>query len=170
MQSKRFEGMTCPVADVVGALGDRWATLIMRDLMLGLSRYEELHQSTGITNATLSNRLKLLERNGLVQRQLYQSRPARYEYLTTSMGRKIGLVLMAMIQVGDSWNLEGLSGSPFKFIDTRSGRPVKLALVDAETDAAVRPQDVEVQEGPGADEVMQRRFSNLHSPASHWFT
>ncbi len=169
MQSKGFEGMTCPVADVIGALGDRWGTLIVRDLMLGLSRYDELRQSTGITNATLSDRLKVLERNGLVQRRLYQSRPDRYEYLVTPKGRDIGLVLMAMIEVGDKWNLPGLSGPPLKFIDTRSGHAVKLALVDAETGAAVRPQDVQIKDGPGADDVVKERMSRIQPQASSWF-
>ncbi|MBN9169851.1 MAG: helix-turn-helix transcriptional regulator, partial [Microbacterium sp.] len=68
MRSKDFEGMVCPVADVMGAIGDRWGALVMRDLLLGLTRYDDLRRSTGITNATLSDRLKALERNGLIER------------------------------------------------------------------------------------------------------
>ena len=112
MRSKGFDGMTCSIASVMGALNDRWGALIIRDLFLGLTRYDDLHRSTGITNATLSDRLKVLEQNGLVERQKYQSRPDRYEYVLTARGRDIGLVLLAMMQVGDKWNLAGLDGPP----------------------------------------------------------
>ena len=53
MKSKSFEGMVCSIAGVLEAVGDRWAVLILRDLSLGLSRYEDLRRSTDVTNATL---------------------------------------------------------------------------------------------------------------------
>ena len=74
MRSKGFEGMACSIASVLGAIGDRWGALVLRDLHLGLRRFDDLRQSTGITNATLSDRLKALELNGLIERQ--QSRVA----------------------------------------------------------------------------------------------
>ena len=59
--------MTCSIASVMGALGDRWGALIMRDLTLGLTRYDDLRRSTGVTNATLADRLKMLEQSGLIE-------------------------------------------------------------------------------------------------------
>ena len=69
MKSKSFEGMACSIAGVLEAIGDRWAVLILRDLSLGLSRYEDLRRSTDVTNATLSDRLKHLEEHELVERR-----------------------------------------------------------------------------------------------------
>ena len=69
MKSKSFEGMVCSIAGVLEAVGDRWAVLILRDLSLGLSRYEDLRRSTDVTNATLSDRLRHLEDNGLIERR-----------------------------------------------------------------------------------------------------
>ena len=46
MRSKSFEGMACSIAGVLDAVGDRWAVLILRDLSLGLSKYEDLRKST----------------------------------------------------------------------------------------------------------------------------
>ncbi|MDI7048078.1 winged helix-turn-helix transcriptional regulator, partial [Escherichia coli] len=60
MRSKGFDGMVCSIAGAMAAIGDRWGLLILRDLVLGLSRYDEFRQSSGITNATLSDRLKHL--------------------------------------------------------------------------------------------------------------
>ena len=93
MRAKSFEGMACSIAMVLDAVGDRWAMLVLRDLVLGLRRYDDLRRSTGITNATLADRLKLLEQNGLIERSLYQSAPERYEYLPTAKGLDVALVL-----------------------------------------------------------------------------
>jgi DNA-binding HxlR family transcriptional regulator len=51
----------------------------LRDLSLGLSKYEDLRKSTDVTHATLSDRLKHLEENGLIERRQYQTGPDRYE-------------------------------------------------------------------------------------------
>lgn len=76
MKSKGFEGMACSIAGVLAAIGDRWAVLILRDLSFGLSKYEDLRRSTGVTNATLSDRLKHLEENALIERRRYQVNPS----------------------------------------------------------------------------------------------
>jgi DNA-binding HxlR family transcriptional regulator len=158
MRSNGFEGMVCSIATVLSAMGDRWGALIVRDLFLGLSRYDDLRRSTGITNATLSDRLKALEQNALIERRLYQSRPDRYEYLLTAKGRDLGLVMQAMVQVGDRWSSERAGGPPLRFIDRRSGRIVKLAAVLPETGEAVGAGDVTIAAGPGADDVMTWRL------------
>jgi DNA-binding HxlR family transcriptional regulator len=159
MRSKNFDGMVCSVASVMGALGDRWGTVIVRDLFMGLSRYDDLRRSSGVTNATLSDRLRLLEENGLVRRRKYQSRPDRYEYLLTPKGHDIGLVLLAMMQVGDKWNLLGLDGPPLRVIDRTSGHRVKVALVDAKTGEPTNPKNLAIEVGPGADDATKWRLA-----------
>jgi DNA-binding HxlR family transcriptional regulator len=143
----------------MGALGDRWGVLIVRDLFLGLARYDDLRRSTGITNATLSDRLRALEQNGLIERRKYQSRPDRYEYVLTKRGVDVAFVLLAMMQVGDKWNLAALEGPPLRFIDAGSGRQVKLGIVDAETGERVDPGYMKVEAGPGADDLTRWRIS-----------
>ena len=130
MKSKSFDGMACSIAGVLEAIGDRWAVLILRDLSLGLSRYEDLRRSTGVTNATLSDRLKHLEDNELIERRRYQLNPERYEYVLTAKGRDIILVIQALAQVGDKWAVSGNAGPPLKFVDRKTGHTVKLAMVD----------------------------------------
>ena len=161
MKSKSFEGMACSIAGVLEAIGDRWAVLILRDLSLGLSRYEDLRRSTGVTNATLSDRLKHLEDNELVERRRYQTNPERYEYVLTPKGRDTLLVLQALLQVGDKWAVSGDAGPPLKFVDRKTGHPVKLAMVDNETGQRVRTQDLQPQEGPGADELIRWRLTHF---------
>jgi DNA-binding HxlR family transcriptional regulator len=161
MKSKSFEGMACSIAGVMEAIGDRWAVLILRDLSLGLSRYEDLRRSTDVTNATLSNRLKHLEDHELVERRQYQTNPERYEYVLTAKGRDTTLVLQALLQVGDKWAVSGDAGPPLRFVDRKTGHPVKLARVDNETGQLVRLQDVQPQAGPGADELVRWRLTHF---------
>src|SRR6516165_774962 len=130
MRSKSFKGMACSIAGALEAIGDRWAVLILRDLMFGLSKYEDLRRSTGVTHATLSDRLRHLEENELIDRRLYQRRPDRYEYALTRKGTDIILVIQVLAQIGDKWQVAAEVGPPLKFINKHSGRPVKFALVD----------------------------------------
>ena len=161
MRSKSFEGMTCSIAGVLDAVGDRWAVLILRDLSLGLSKYENLRKSTGVTHATLSDRLKHLEENELIERRQYQTGPDRYEYLLTRKGWDIVLVIQALAQVGDEWAITGDDGPPLKFVDKDSGRAVKLALVDEKSGKVVRLRDVRPQAGPGADDLVRWRLTKF---------
>jgi DNA-binding HxlR family transcriptional regulator len=151
--------MVCSIAGVLDAVGDRWAMLILRDLSLGLSKYEELRQSTDITHATLSDRLKHLEENELIERRRYQTGPERFEYVLTRKGRDIILVIQALAQVGDKWKVAG--DAPLKFFNRNSGRGVKLALVDEKSGELVRLRDVYPEAGPGADDLVQWRLTKF---------
>ncbi|MDF8315842.1 helix-turn-helix domain-containing protein [Serratia nevei] len=159
MKAKGFEGMTCSVAHVLSALGDRWGAILMRDLLLGLSRYDDLRQSTGITNSTLADRLRALEGSGLIEKRQYQTRPDRYEYLPTEKGKDLGLLVMAMIQIGDKWNLSELTGPPLRVVDRATGHPATLRVVDAVTGESLPPQNLALAAGPGADEITRWRLA-----------
>jgi len=161
MKSKSFDGMACSIAGVLEAIGDRWAVLILRDLSLGLRRYEDLRRSTGVTNATLSDRLKHLEDNELIERRRYQTNPERYQYFLTPKGRDTILVMQALLQVGDKWAVSGNAGPPLKFVDRKTGHAVRLAMVDNETGQRVKTQDLQPQAGPGADELIHWRLTHF---------
>ena len=88
MKPKSFAGMHCSIAGALELIGDRWALLVIRDLSLGLRRYDDLRASTGIPAATLAARLKHLQAAGIVERVRYQERPPRDEYRLTPKGRK----------------------------------------------------------------------------------
>jgi DNA-binding HxlR family transcriptional regulator len=163
MRSKSFEGMVCSIAGVLDAIGDRWAMLILRDLGLGLSRYDDLRKSTGVTNATLSDRLKHLEENGLIERRLYQTGPDRHEYILTRKGADVILVIQALAQVGDKWQIAADEGPPLRFINKNSGRAVKVALVDEKSGEVVRLRDIRPQAGPGADDLVRWRLTKFRN-------
>jgi len=94
-------GQSCPVAKSLEVVGDRWTLLIVRDLLRGTRRFQDLQSSlAGIAPNILSDRLKLMERHGLVDRSLYSERPRRAQYALTEKGRGLGLVVGALASWG----------------------------------------------------------------------
>jgi DNA-binding HxlR family transcriptional regulator len=87
-----------PVARTLSVIGSSWTCLILRDfLQHGARRFQDLQDSLdGIAPTTLSERLRTLERNGVVERRFYSMNPPRAEYVLTAKGRDLGPILSAM--------------------------------------------------------------------------
>ncbi|MBT2792083.1 winged helix-turn-helix transcriptional regulator [Paraburkholderia strydomiana] len=133
MRSENFNGMVCSIAGVMAAISDRWGLLILRDLVFGLSRYDEFRQSSGVTNATLSDRLKSLETNGLVERRRYQVNPERFEYLGDSKGlADRPLDANTRPDRGSPGRLRRVR-APMEFVNRKTGAEVQWSFIDQET-------------------------------------
>ncbi|MGH8581023.1 MAG: winged helix-turn-helix transcriptional regulator [Gammaproteobacteria bacterium] len=96
--AKSYSISECPVARTLDLIGERWTILLLRDLLLtGPRRFQDFQESLpGVAPNTLSARLKALEDNGLVRRQLYSERPLRLEYALTEKGMSLGPVMKAL--------------------------------------------------------------------------
>jgi DNA-binding HxlR family transcriptional regulator len=88
----------CPVARTGSIIGSSWTCLILRDFLLhGERRFQDLQESLdGIAPTTLSERLRSLEHNGIVERRFYSMNPPRAEYVLTAKGRDLGPIVSAM--------------------------------------------------------------------------
>jgi DNA-binding HxlR family transcriptional regulator len=87
----------CPVARALDVVGDRWTLLLIRDLLGGKRRYGEfLASSEKIPTNILADRLKRLEREGLIRRVPYSAHPPRDEYELTVQGRELGAAVEAL--------------------------------------------------------------------------
>jgi DNA-binding HxlR family transcriptional regulator len=93
----------CPVARTLDLIGERWTVLLLRDLLQqGPRRFQDFQASLpGVAPNTLSARLKAMEDNGLIERQLYNERPPRLEYVLTDKGRSLGPIVRAMRDWGN---------------------------------------------------------------------
>lgn len=140
-------------------IGDRWAFLIIRDLALGLCRYDDLQASAGIPSATLSARLKHLVSSNIVERVRYQERPPRDTYRLTEKGRDLWKVSVALREWGDRWDASGFGAPAIEMVDRESGRALALALVDTQTSEVVPLERAELRPGPGADDAVLRLFT-----------
>jgi DNA-binding HxlR family transcriptional regulator len=115
-------GQACPVARSLDLLGERWTLLIVRDLLQGPGRFQELSESlVGIGPNLLSERLKLLEQHGIVSRRFYSDHPPRAEYLLTERGQELGVVIGALA----SWGARH-AGSPFTPVHAACGQPAEV--------------------------------------------
>jgi DNA-binding HxlR family transcriptional regulator len=91
----------CPVACALDVIGDRWTLLVVRDLRGGKRRYGELLRSAeSIPTNILADRLKRLERAGLVRRVQYSAHPPRAEYELTEAGAGLEETLDAIARWG----------------------------------------------------------------------
>jgi DNA-binding HxlR family transcriptional regulator len=160
MRSKGFDGMICSIAGVMAAIGDRWGLLILRDLVLGLRRYEDFRYSTGVTHATLSDRLKHLEANDLIERRRYQTNPERFEYLLTKKGWQVAAIMPVLAQIGDRCDASGADGPPMKFVNRKTGADIGWGFFDKKTGERLGAKDLAIKEGPGADELVRWRLSH----------
>ena len=88
-------------ADIVGA---KWTALLIYDLAGGTRRFRELeHSCAGISSRTLAERLRTLEREGVVRRHSYPESPPRVEYELTDKGRDLLPIIDAMTAFGRTW-------------------------------------------------------------------
>ena len=102
----------CPIANILDIAGDKWTLLIVRDLLyFGKSRFQELSESPEkIPSNILADRLKRLERDGLVVKTPYQTNPTRYAYALTSRGADLRSILEAMLD----WSIKYVPGTAKK--------------------------------------------------------
>jgi DNA-binding HxlR family transcriptional regulator len=96
-----FERSCCPITNGLDIFGDKWTLLIIRDLVLGKKRYQDLISSPEkIASNILADRLKKLETASLITRRVYQQKPVRYEYVLTEKGQDLKPVLEAISRWG----------------------------------------------------------------------
>src|SRR5439155_21163092 len=83
--------------------GDRWGLLVVREILRGVTRFNELERSLpGISRSTLAQRLRLLEKEGIVERRTYTDRRST-EYTPTDAGRDLINVIVAVGEWGVRW-------------------------------------------------------------------
>ncbi len=93
-------GRPCPIAAALELVGERWALLIVRELALGNSRFEDIVRGTGAPRDRVAARLKALDAAGVIQRVRYRAAPPRYDYQLTDSGRALLPVLDALLVWG----------------------------------------------------------------------
>src|SRR5882724_2351992 len=97
-------GTTCAVAATAEIIATKWTPLIIHDLSEGARRFMQLEKACpGISPRTLSERLDMLERQGVLVRRSYPESPPRVEYELTEKGRSLLPIIREMRKFGRSW-------------------------------------------------------------------
>lgn len=114
----------CPVAKTLELVGERWTLLIIRDLIRGKTKFNELQESLpGIAASVLSERLKNLEAHEIVESKLYSEHPPRLSYHLTKRGRELGMIIGALYSWGQKYTSCGS-----KLVDDECGHAVELGF------------------------------------------
>src|SRR5579875_3460570 len=110
MQRTNFGEMKCSIARTLDVIGEPWSPLILRDVWVGFTRFDQIQADLGISRKVLTERLNHLVDNGVLHRTPYDERP-RYEYRLTEKGIELVDLLMVMVGWGDRW-LAAEAGPP----------------------------------------------------------
>lgn len=112
----------CPIATTLDIIGDKWSMIVVRDMLVGKTRYNEfLASPEGITTNILADRLKRLEQAGIVEKTPYQERPVRNSYNLTEDGEALLPVLQEICRWANA-RIPGTWIPPKSFMDRRPER------------------------------------------------
>jgi DNA-binding HxlR family transcriptional regulator len=96
-----YPDQVCSIARSLEVVGERWTLLILRDAVVGLTRFEEFQESLGIASNVLTNRLKLLCDEAVLDRVSDPERAGRRKYVLTGKGRELAPALIVLMKWGD---------------------------------------------------------------------
>ncbi len=97
----------CPAEKTLAVIGGRWKVLILWSLFSKRYRFGELHRSiTGVTQKMLTQQLRELEADGLVERTVYAQVPPKVEYSITEVGLALHPVIDQMCKWGQRYSAE----------------------------------------------------------------
>jgi DNA-binding HxlR family transcriptional regulator len=158
-----YDGQICSIASTLEVVGERWTLLIIREAMLGVHRFDELQSDLGIARNVLQTRLEGLVEHGILEKQLYQERPKRYEYRLTDKGLDLWPTIISLMQWGDRHG-EWPSGPPVTLQHRRCGGAVDAHRTCTVCGEKLGARDVwaTAGESAGADHPLRRR---AHRPA-----
>jgi DNA-binding HxlR family transcriptional regulator len=149
MQRTDFHAMPCSIARTLAVVGEAWTPLILRDVVFGLTKFDEIQRDLGVATNVLTDRLGTLVSHGLLTREPYQDRPPRYRYELTEKGADLLPVLLALMRWGDKWSAEP-AGPPVTVVHRRCGQPTEPLMVCKTCKGPLHAGEVAARGGPGA--------------------
>jgi DNA-binding HxlR family transcriptional regulator len=144
--------MACSIARTLDVVGEPWSPLILRNVYVGITRFDQIQQSLDISRKVLTERLKWLVENDVLERREYSSRPPRHEYALTAKGLELCDLLLVMVRWGDRWTA-GEAGPPVLYRHHACGEISHVELHCSVCDRPMRAADIDVLPGPGAASV-----------------
>lgn len=145
-------GQFCPISKALEVLGERWTLLIVRELLMGGTRFNELQRGLALISPTiLTKRLNELADAGIIMRKKIPGQKG-YEYLITEMGRELLPVVKAIGEWGMRWARGNMQESE-----------LDLGLLMLYLERSIVPDKL-----PGARSVIKFRFTDIEKHADWW--
>lgn len=145
-------GQFCPIAKAAEILGEKWTILVVRELLMGSSRFNQLQRGLGLISPTiLSKRLAMLDARGLVYRKRISGQRG-YEYFPTESCRQLLPILLALGGWGMRWARTNLTASDYD-----------VALLMLYLERSIVPDKL-----PGGETVIRFYFADLSDLSDWW--
>lgn len=141
----------CTISRTLGVLGEKWTFIVLRDVFLGIRRFDDFIEHTGIGRQVLANRLTALVDAGLLRREAYQEpgERVRREYRLTDKGIDVYPILVALREWGDRYAADA-AGPPLLTVHRDCGASVSVRLTCADGHDLASPREVVPRPGPSA--------------------
>ena len=139
-----LEGMECPVARSLDAIGDWWSLMIIRDAFDDKRRFGEFQKSLGVAKNILAARLRTLVAQGILECAPASDGSAYQEYVLTPKGLGLFHVVVGLRQWGEDYCFE--PGEALSvLVDRKSGRPVPRLELRSEDGRCLGPAETLVE-------------------------
>ncbi len=147
MRRTSFEDVNCSVAQCLEVVGEWWSLMVVRDVFLGVTRFDDLRSRLGISRNVLADRLDHLVAHGVLERVPYQQHPLRHDYRLTEKGVDLWPVLTAMRQWGDRYAAP--DGPPLELVHKGCGERIEVLGTCSHCGEVLHARDVRAVPGPG---------------------
>lgn len=151
-QRTDFGAMVCSIARTIDILGEPWTPLVVRDIWVGMNRFDQIQKDLGISSKVLTQRLKWLTENDVIEPRQYSERPPRFEYVLTTKGFELCDIVMTMTAWGDRWTT-GATGPPVLLRHQACGALTHAEIRCARCGEPLHADQVDVEPGPGRQQV-----------------
>jgi DNA-binding HxlR family transcriptional regulator len=141
----------CSIGLTIDLVGDKWALLILRELVFGVDRFDAVQAHLGISRRTLAERLDALVTNGLVEREpiTVARQRSRHRYVLTPAGMELIPVIVALREWGDRHRPDA-SPPPVALLHAGCGGSVGIQFRCEHGHDITPPQGIRLARGPGA--------------------
>jgi DNA-binding HxlR family transcriptional regulator len=151
------KAIRCSIARALGQVGERWSLLIIREAIMGSTRFDEFHERIGVARNILNNRLEALVEHGVMARTPSTDNARIHHYTLTAKGEALLPVLVTLMQWGDQW-LHADIGAPIVLVETKTKKPISRMSLAAQDGRPLARTDIDITAGPGATIAMRRRL------------
>lgn len=148
MLGSDYRTQNCSIAGTLELVGERWTLLVLRDVFLGVRRFDALQRELGVARNVLASRLDRLVAEGLLKKTPYQERPLRNEYRLTEKGLDLWPVIVELMHWGDRHLAE--QGPPIVIRHRGCGGLLGERRICERCGEPLGVRDVRAEPGPGA--------------------
>jgi DNA-binding HxlR family transcriptional regulator len=137
------------VERALSEVGDAWTFLILREAFFGVRRFDGFQSVLPVAPNILTDRLKKLVSNGILERRRYQARPPRFEYRLTDKGHDLYPAIVLLMRWGDRW-LATRKGAPLLLVHGPCGKLSRPVLVCDRCRQPIEARRMRWRPGPAA--------------------